>query len=82
MRSGSADQMARALLASGTALGIVSVLLFGAGAVATRKWRCLIYVLFVPFYWVLLAVAAYRAVWQFAIAPFGWEKTAHGGRRA
>ncbi len=82
VRSGSADQMARALLASGTALGIVSVLLFGAGAVATRKWRCLIYVLFVPFYWVLLAVAAYRAVWQFAIAPFGWEKTAHGGRRA
>jgi len=31
-----------------------------------------------PLYWLLISVAAYRAVWQFAVAPFKWEKTEHG----
>ncbi|WP_158008250.1 glycosyltransferase family 2 protein [Methyloceanibacter methanicus] len=31
-----------------------------------------------PLYWLLISVAAYRAVCQFAVAPFKWEKTDHG----
>jgi glycosyltransferase XagB len=31
-----------------------------------------------PFYWLLISAAAYRAVWQFATKRFIWEKTEHG----
>jgi hypothetical protein len=39
---------------------------------------------FIPFsftlfgYWVLISVAAYRALWQLLRRPFFWEKTQHG----
>jgi cellulose synthase/poly-beta-1,6-N-acetylglucosamine synthase-like glycosyltransferase len=35
-------------------------------------------ILLMPFYWLLISAAAYRALWQFATAPFEWEKTEHG----
>lgn len=31
-----------------------------------------------PLYWLLISAAAYRALWQYATAPFKWEKTEHG----
>jgi cellulose synthase/poly-beta-1,6-N-acetylglucosamine synthase-like glycosyltransferase len=31
-----------------------------------------------PLHWVLLSLAAWRALWQFAVAPHLWEKTEHG----
>ena len=31
-----------------------------------------------PLYWLLLSWAAWRALCQFAIAPYAWEKTEHG----
>jgi cellulose synthase/poly-beta-1,6-N-acetylglucosamine synthase-like glycosyltransferase len=31
-----------------------------------------------PLHWLLLSFAAWRAVYQFAVAPYAWEKTAHG----
>jgi len=31
-----------------------------------------------PAYWVMMAVAATKAVWQLLISPSYWEKTAHG----
>lgn len=34
-------------------------------------------VLATPFYWLLLSLAAWRAVWQIYRAPFLWEKTPH-----
>ncbi|WP_108681682.1 glycosyltransferase family 2 protein [Methyloceanibacter sp. wino2] len=55
----------------------------GLGALALRHrglhgllWQ----VPLMPLYWLLISVAAYRAVWQFAVAPFKWEKTEHGSR--
>jgi glycosyltransferase XagB len=33
-----------------------------------------------PFYWLLVSVAAYRALWQLWRDPFLWEKTRHGAR--
>jgi glycosyltransferase XagB len=34
--------------------------------------------LLLPLYWLLISLAAYRAVWQLARDPFRWEKTEHG----
>lgn len=31
-----------------------------------------------PFYWLIISIAAYRALWQLAHDPFRWEKTPHG----
>lgn len=31
-----------------------------------------------PAYWMLISVAAYRALWQLVRDPFRWEKTPHG----
>jgi len=32
----------------------------------------------VPFYWLLVSLGAYFALWQFFTKPFYWEKTNHG----
>lgn len=34
--------------------------------------------IFTPAHWLLLSLAAWRAVWQFVVAPYRWEKTEHG----
>jgi hypothetical protein len=34
--------------------------------------------LLMPLHWLLLSVAAWRALWQLTRNPFHWEKTAHG----
>ena len=38
--------------------------------------------LLMPAYWLAISYAAYRALWQLAVAPYYWEKTEHAGRRA
>jgi cellulose synthase/poly-beta-1,6-N-acetylglucosamine synthase-like glycosyltransferase len=35
-------------------------------------------ILTLPVYWVLIGIAAWRAVWEFAVQPFHWNKTQHG----
>ena len=32
----------------------------------------------VPIYWVMMSIAAVKAVWQLVVTPSFWEKTAHG----
>lgn len=32
-----------------------------------------------PLYWLLISYAAYRAIWQFVMAPYCWNKTPHRG---
>lgn len=34
--------------------------------------------LFTPVHWLLLSLAAWRALCQFVLAPYAWEKTEHG----
>jgi cellulose synthase/poly-beta-1,6-N-acetylglucosamine synthase-like glycosyltransferase len=55
---------------------------FGVGLLAVRQrgYRFLLrQIPLMPFYWLLISVAAYRAAWQFASARrFQWEKTEHG----
>ncbi|MCF8475420.1 MAG: glycosyltransferase [Pseudolabrys sp.] len=44
-----------------------------------RGWLSLIpYSLTVFAYWVLISIAAYKALWQLIHSPFYWEKTRHG----
>lgn len=31
-----------------------------------------------PLYWVLIGIAAWRALWEFTVQPFQWNKTRHG----
>jgi len=40
----------------------------------TSAWA----LIFTPVHWLLLSLAAWRALWQFAVAPHRWEKTEHG----
>jgi glycosyltransferase XagB len=35
----------------------------------------------VPFYWLWMSAAAYRAVWRLIVAPSHWDKTEHGVSR-
>ncbi len=35
-------------------------------------------VFLMPFYWPLLSIASYRALWQLVVNPSSWEKSAHG----
>lgn len=36
------------------------------------------YVIFVPFYWLGMSIAAYRAIFEFGFKPYYWFKTTHG----
>jgi len=36
------------------------------------------YLALLPFYWLLLSIAAWRAVFQLVKQPYRWEKTTHG----
>jgi cellulose synthase/poly-beta-1,6-N-acetylglucosamine synthase-like glycosyltransferase len=49
----------------------------------TRPEGLMLAALLVPVYWVMMSVAALKAMWQLVITPSFWEKTTHGlGRGA
>lgn len=66
--------------------GVVSMLVGNAmmilvSGIATWRrhgWRIAIFALLNPAYWVLHAIAAWRAAWQMLTSPHKWEKTPHG----
>jgi cellulose synthase/poly-beta-1,6-N-acetylglucosamine synthase-like glycosyltransferase len=47
-------------------------------ALKQKRYSLLPFALLMPFYWPLLSIATYRAMWQFLFAPSHWEKTTHG----
>jgi cellulose synthase/poly-beta-1,6-N-acetylglucosamine synthase-like glycosyltransferase len=53
------------------AVGVVSVCRRGQPSLAVSA-------LFMPLCWLLVSLAAYRALYQLATDPYRWEKTAHG----
>lgn len=85
--SGGLDRQGIGLAA--LALAAVNLLVFAAGHAssillmrrAARRhaiacsWVTLVTV---PFYWCMMSVAAWLALWQFATRPFHWNKTEHG----
>jgi cellulose synthase/poly-beta-1,6-N-acetylglucosamine synthase-like glycosyltransferase len=57
---------------------LASILLALAGLARRRLLRCAWALLLMPVYWLLLSVAAWRALHQLLRAPYWWEKTEHG----
>ncbi len=59
--------------------GYGAAMLAGAKALRQRglkRWWFTIATM--PFYWLLISVAAWMALWQLVFAPFKWNKTEHG----
>ncbi|MDQ0800090.1 glycosyltransferase involved in cell wall biosynthesis [Arthrobacter sp. SLBN-112] len=54
------------------------ILVSGTATWRRHGWRIAIFALLNPAYWVLHAVAAWRAAWQMLSSPHKWEKTPHG----
>jgi len=64
------------------AVGYAVSILVGMLSVWHRRLRRLAPVaLLMPVYWLLISLAAYRALYQLGRAPYLWEKTEHGMRR-
>ena len=62
--------------------GYIAAIAIGAAAVSRRGRRDLaISGLTMPIYWLLISLAAYRALFQLITAPHNWEKTEHGCTR-
>jgi cellulose synthase/poly-beta-1,6-N-acetylglucosamine synthase-like glycosyltransferase len=60
-------------------LGYAIAMLAGAKALrqrGVRGWWFTIATM--PFYWLLMSIAAWLALWQFIFSPYKWNKTEHG----
>ncbi|MBC8051011.1 MAG: glycosyltransferase [Chitinophagales bacterium] len=67
------------LAAFNFAAGYFCTLGLGLATLKARGLSKLIpHLVFVPLYWMLISVAAYRALYQLITAPFHWDKTDHG----
>jgi len=65
------------------ATGYLASVLIGWMGLDQRRMRASAWVLaLIPIYWLLLSLAAWRALWQFMRAPYQWEKTDHGFARS
>jgi hypothetical protein len=74
---------------AGTVLWATALVNLGAGYAISilvgmlSVWRrgrpgLAMFALFLPIYWLLISLAAYRALYQLARTPYLWEKTEHG----
>ncbi len=48
------------------------------GCAKREQWDLVKYVFLVPFYWLMMSVASWKALWQLIFKPHYWEKTVHG----
>jgi len=62
------------LLMGNAAMVYVSMM----GAFKRRRYRLVPWALLNPLYWLLHAIASYKALWQLITKPHYWEKTLHG----
>jgi cellulose synthase/poly-beta-1,6-N-acetylglucosamine synthase-like glycosyltransferase len=62
------------LLLGNAAMVYVSMM----GAFKRRRFRLVPWAIVNPFYWLLHAIASYKALWQLITRPHYWEKTLHG----
>ena len=74
------DVAVLAALYAATAIAgyLVSALIGFLGLARRRLWRTAWVLLLMPLHWLLLSLAAWRALYQLAVAPYAWEKTEHG----
>ncbi|MCW2140218.1 Glycosyltransferase, catalytic subunit of cellulose synthase and poly-beta-1,6-N-acetylglucosamine synthase [Actinoplanes cyaneus] len=62
------------LLVGNTAMVYLAMM----GAFRRRRYGLMLWSLLNPVYWLLHAIAAYKALWQLITKPHYWEKTTHG----
>ena len=48
------------------------------GCLKRNKFDLVKYAVFVPFYWLMMSLAAWKALYQLIVKPHYWEKTLHG----
>jgi glycosyltransferase XagB len=79
---GSAAGQGLWLLAGFNLIASYTCAIMTAAVAVTRRRRAWLMfdTLLMPFYWLLTSLAAYRAVLQFVVAPYHWEKTDHRPR--
>lgn len=65
------------------AVGYVVSILVGMLSVMRRGHaRLAVFAVLMPVYWLLISLAAYRALYHFVRMPYLWEKTEHGAGQA
>jgi cellulose synthase/poly-beta-1,6-N-acetylglucosamine synthase-like glycosyltransferase len=75
----SAEHLRKGLELATLAAGYLGSLLLGLVGLTRRKMRRIAFSLAaIPLYWLLLSLAAWRALVQFLFSPYKWEKTEHG----
>ncbi len=58
--------------------GYLAAIVIGAVAARRRGHHLTLAAALMPVYWMLISLAAYRALWQLYRDPYLWEKTPHG----
>ncbi len=48
------------------------------GCAKRKRWDLMKSIFLVPFYWLLMSIAAWKALYQLFFKPHYWEKTVHG----
>ncbi|NMC36491.1 glycosyltransferase [Candidatus Beckwithbacteria bacterium] len=48
------------------------------GCAKREQWQLVKFVFLIPVYWLMVSLAAVKALWQFIVKPYYWEKTIHG----
>ena len=48
------------------------------GAMKRQQYSIIKYTFLIPFYWLMISVAGFMALYQLFFKPFYWEKTVHG----
>ena len=43
-----------------------------------KNGQLILNALFIPIYWLMMSMAAYKGLWQMVVTPAFWEKTMHG----
>jgi cellulose synthase/poly-beta-1,6-N-acetylglucosamine synthase-like glycosyltransferase len=77
------EQMRRSLALATLVAGYFGSALFGMVGLARRRMLGCAWVLVtIPVYWLFVSAAAWRALLQFVIDPYKWEKTEHGLARS
>jgi cellulose synthase/poly-beta-1,6-N-acetylglucosamine synthase-like glycosyltransferase len=78
-RTGLGDIMQAGLHGTTLVMGyLISGLLALLGLIRRRALACAWALFLIPLYWLLLSIAAWRALLHLAFKPYTWEKTAHG----
>ncbi|MGB8600731.1 MAG: glycosyltransferase, partial [Rhizomicrobium sp.] len=81
---GASDPAKLLAIWSGSGLLITNGFLIGS-VFMSERWQARPWRVFYGFgmllYWLLISVAAWRALWQLLVCPHRWEKTPHGAAR-